>query len=178
MTEVRAAVGDGQGSFRIETIHLEDPQGREVLLQMGASGVCHTDWDSLRWGRRVILGHEGAGVVLRTGPEVNRCKAGDRVLLNWAIPCGLCFQCTRGKENICENRGTVPDARFHEDASPTVPPATMQRRPATPAAPAPVVSTPPSPSAPWPRTPLYPRPLFCRFLPTSPSRWPPFSAAP
>jgi S-(hydroxymethyl)glutathione dehydrogenase/alcohol dehydrogenase len=40
---------------------------------------------------------------------------GDRVMLNWAIPCGKCFQCQLGKENICENRGTVPDERFHYD---------------------------------------------------------------
>ncbi len=38
---------------------------------------------------------------------------GDRVLLNWAIPCGVCFQCTCGRENICEVRGTVPDTRYH-----------------------------------------------------------------
>ncbi len=118
MTEVRAAVGDGQGSFRFASIYLDEPQGREVLVAIRASGVCHTDWDSLRWGRSIILGHEGAGVVLRTGPGVTRCKPGDRVLLNWAIPCGVCFQCARGKENICEDRGAVPDTRFHE----TVPP--------------------------------------------------------
>jgi S-(hydroxymethyl)glutathione dehydrogenase/alcohol dehydrogenase len=40
-------------------------------------------------------------------------KPGDRVMLNWAIPCGHCFQCERGKENICEQRGIVPDERFH-----------------------------------------------------------------
>lgn len=115
MVDVRAAVGDGQGSFVFQTIGLDEPQGREVLVRMRASGVCHTDWDSLRWGRRIILGHEGAGEVLRTGPEVTSVRAGDRVLLNWAIPCGVCFQCARGKENICEDRGTVPDARFHAD---------------------------------------------------------------
>ena len=95
-------------------IELEEPQGREVLIAMRASGICHTDWDSLSWGRHLILGHEGAGEVLRTGPRVRFCKPGDRVLLNWAIPCGVCFQCQRGKEEICEDRGRVPDARFHE----------------------------------------------------------------
>ncbi len=125
MIEVRAAVGDGIGGFTLETISLDEPQGREVLVSVRASGVCHTDWDSLGWGRRTILGHEGAGVVLRTGPEVTRCTPGDRVMLNWAIPCGVCFQCERGKENICEDRGTVPDARFHEEGSAAIPEGDM-----------------------------------------------------
>ncbi len=117
MVEARAAVGDGKGGFRVQRIVLDEPQGREVLIAMRASGVCHTDWDSLQWGRALILGHEGAGEVLRTGPDVRSCKPGDRVLLNWAIPCGACFQCQRGKENICEDRGRVPDERFHESSS-------------------------------------------------------------
>ena len=116
MIQIRAAVGDGEGSFALETVYLDEPKGREVLVGIRASGVCHTDWDSLSWGRRAILGHEGAGVVLQVGSEVTRCKVGDRIMLNWAIPCGVCFQCERGKENICEDRGTVPDARFHRKA--------------------------------------------------------------
>ena len=116
MIETRAAVGDGLGGFSIDTIHLDEPKGREVLVTMRASGVCHTDWDALSWGRRSILGHEGAGTVLQVGPQVISFKVGDRCLLNWAIPCGVCFQCQRGKENICEDRGTVPDASFHDSS--------------------------------------------------------------
>ncbi len=112
MVDIRAAVGKGDGAFAIESVQLEEPQQGEVLVAMRASGVCHTDWDSLRWGRRVILGHEGAGEVLRVGAGVSAFRPGDRVMLNWAIPCGVCFQCERGKENICEDRGTMPDERF------------------------------------------------------------------
>ncbi|MBB5056238.1 S-(hydroxymethyl)glutathione dehydrogenase/alcohol dehydrogenase [Granulicella aggregans] len=119
MIESRAAIGHGDGTFSIETIRLGEPQRGEVVIAIKASGVCHTDWDSLRWGRRIVLGHEGAGEVLSTGEGVTTCKPGDRVMLNWAIPCGVCFQCERGKENICEDRGTVPDARFrHSDDAP------------------------------------------------------------
>ncbi len=117
MIETHAAVGDGRGSFSVQRITLDEPQHGEVLIAVRASGVCHTDWDSLHWGRRLILGHEGAGEVLRVGPGVRSCKPDDRVLLNWAIPCGSCFQCQRGKENICEDRGRVPDLRFHETAA-------------------------------------------------------------
>ena len=114
MINVRAAVADGAGSFAIRRIGLDPPQSGEVLVALQASGICHTDWDSLGWGRSLILGHEGAGLVAQVGEGVTTCRAGDRVLLNWAIPCGKCFQCNLGHENICEDRGTVPDARFHD----------------------------------------------------------------
>lgn len=117
ITEARAAVAQGDGTYRIETIGLGEPGLGEVLIAVKASGVCHTDWDSLRWGRSLILGHEGAGEVLETGEGVTTCKPGDRVMLNWAIPCGHCFQCERGKENICERRGRVPDERYHRIAT-------------------------------------------------------------
>ena len=110
---VRAAVTEGTGAFAIETIAIDAPQAGEVLVAIKASGVCHTDWDSLRWNKRLVLGHEGAGEVVAVGTGVTAFAPGDRVMLNWAIPCGLCFQCQRGKENICEDRGIVPDVRFH-----------------------------------------------------------------
>ncbi len=116
MLSVQAAIGNGDGTFQIEAIGIDEPEAGEVLVALRASGVCHTDWDSLRWPRRIILGHEGAGDVLRVGQGVTRFQPGDRVMLNWAIPCGVCFQCSRGKENICEDRGTVPDSRFHHGA--------------------------------------------------------------
>ncbi|MEO8736745.1 MAG: alcohol dehydrogenase catalytic domain-containing protein [Edaphobacter sp.] len=113
MLEIEAAIAHGNGNFSVEKVGLDRPEAGEVLIALRASGVCHTDWDSLHWGRRVILGHEGAGEVVHTGPGVTAFRPGDRVMLNWAIPCGKCFQCQRGKENICESRGTVPDERFH-----------------------------------------------------------------
>ncbi len=119
MIQVQAAVAEGDGTFSIQTIGLDPPQRGEVLVAIKASGVCHTDWDSLRWGRRIVMGHEGAGKVVLTGEGVTRFHPGDRVMLNWAIPCGVCFQCVRGKENICEDRGTVPDTRFHHPAGAT-----------------------------------------------------------
>ena len=109
---VRAAVTSGDGAYEIEMIEIAAPGPGEVLVRIKSSGVCHTDWDSLRWGRRIVLGHEGAGEVLQAGEGVTGFRPGDRVMLNWAIPCGVCFQCQRGKENICEDRGTVPDSRY------------------------------------------------------------------
>ncbi len=109
---VRAAVTEGDGAFSIEAVEIAAPAAGEVLVEIKASGVCHTDWDSLQWKKRLILGHEGAGKVLAVGAGVTRFSVDDRVMLNWAIPCGVCFQCQRGKENICEDHGTVPDERF------------------------------------------------------------------
>jgi len=109
----RAAVSDGKGNFVIDEIALGDPQASEVCVEIKASGVCHTDFDHMNcMGRTYIMGHEGAGVVLKVGPNVAHVKEGDRVLLNWAIPCGDCFQCRRGAESLCENKPRVPDERF------------------------------------------------------------------
>jgi S-(hydroxymethyl)glutathione dehydrogenase / alcohol dehydrogenase len=107
-----AIVTDGQGHFEMMQVQLGDPYPGEVLIEIKASGVCHTDFDSLSWKRRLIMGHEGAGIVAACGEGVTHVRPGDRVLLNWAIPCGDCFQCRRGAENICEQKPTVPDERF------------------------------------------------------------------
>lgn len=109
---VRAAITEGDGSYTIDKFEFNEPRAGEVLVEIKASGVCHTDFDSLSWKKRLVLGHEGAGVVLAAGEGDSGLKPGDRIMLNWAIPCGQCFQCKRGAENICEQRGTVPDERF------------------------------------------------------------------
>jgi S-(hydroxymethyl)glutathione dehydrogenase/alcohol dehydrogenase len=114
-THAQAIVTDGRNNFALEAVTLGDPERNEVLVEIHASGVCHTDFDSMSWGRRMIMGHEGAGVVVAIGPEVTHVRTDDRVLLNWAIPCGQCFQCRRGAENICEKQPTVPDARYGGD---------------------------------------------------------------
>lgn len=106
----RAAIADGKGGFSIEDIEVDHPGEREVLVEIKASGVCHTDWDSLSWGRPIVLGHEGAGVVLETGGGVSRVAVGDEVVMNWAIPCGHCFQCDHGNRHICENQNQVTAA--------------------------------------------------------------------
>jgi S-(hydroxymethyl)glutathione dehydrogenase/alcohol dehydrogenase len=118
-TQAKAIVTNGAGAFALEEIVLGDPQANEVLIEVRASGVCHTDFDSMTWGRRMVMGHEGAGIVLTVGSGVTHVRPGDQVLLNWAIPCGTCFQCKRGAENICEDKPTVPDERFggHMNAS-------------------------------------------------------------
>jgi S-(hydroxymethyl)glutathione dehydrogenase / alcohol dehydrogenase len=118
MIVAKAIVTDGQGNFTLDEVRMGSPERNEVLVEIRASGVCHTDFDSMSWGRPCIMGHEGAGVVLECGAHVDHVRPGDRVLLNWAIPCGDCFQCRRGAENICERKPTVPSERFEYRGQP------------------------------------------------------------
>ena len=87
----RAAITDGLGNFTIEPIEVGEPGADEVLVQVVAAGVCHTDWKSLRWGRRLILGHEGAGLVRQAGALVKHVTEGDRVLLTGPSRAGRAF---------------------------------------------------------------------------------------
>ncbi|WP_152285458.1 Zn-dependent alcohol dehydrogenase [Flavicella marina] len=102
-----AAIADGKGGFTIEKIHVENPKSDEVLVAIKAAGLCHTDHDSLSWGKPIVMGHEGAGIVSAIGDAVTTVKVGDAVILNWATPCGTCFQCTHENEHICENNSPV-----------------------------------------------------------------------
>ena len=86
MITCRAAVTDGKGQYCIDEIQVADPAEDEVLIKIKAAGLCHTDYDSLNWGKPLILGHEGAGIVEKVGLKVSHVKPNDRVLLNWAIP--------------------------------------------------------------------------------------------
>ncbi len=101
-----AAVGDGLGGFVIEPVSVRAPMAGEVRVRLTAAGVCHTDHASLHWPGPLVLGHEGAGVVESLGPGVAAQRPelciGAPVLLNWAIPCGRCPQCQRGRGSLCE----------------------------------------------------------------------------
>jgi Zn-dependent alcohol dehydrogenase len=98
----KAAITNGNGSFTIEDIEVHDPQADEVLVKIMAAGLCHTDHDSLSWGKQLIIGHEGAGVIIKTGSKVTGLAPGDSVILNWAMHCGHCFQCLQGNQHLCE----------------------------------------------------------------------------
>jgi S-(hydroxymethyl)glutathione dehydrogenase/alcohol dehydrogenase len=101
--KARAAIADGKGHFTLEKIEVGAPTGDEVLVEIKAAGICHTDHASLNWKRPLIMGHEGAGIVRSVGPQVNHVQAGYAVVLNWAVPCGKCFQCQRGEAVLCED---------------------------------------------------------------------------
>ncbi|HEY2774750.1 MAG TPA: S-(hydroxymethyl)glutathione dehydrogenase/class III alcohol dehydrogenase [Candidatus Binatia bacterium] len=129
---VRAAVAQGPGRpLTIETVQLEGPRAGEVLVEIRASGVCHTDAYTLS-GKDpeglfpAILGHEGAGVVVEVGPGVTSLAAGDHVIPLYVPECRQCDYCTSGKTNLCQairetqGRGLMPDgtSRFSIDGKP------------------------------------------------------------
>ena len=119
--DVRAAVAHKAGQpLTIETVSLEGPREGECLVEIKATGVCHTDAFTLS-GKDpeglfpAILGHEGAGVVVEVGPGVKTLKKGDHVIPLYTPECRNCSFCTSGKTNLCQairatqGRGLMPD---------------------------------------------------------------------
>lgn len=92
--------------FLVEEVELDEPRAGEVLVKIGASGVCHSDYHLVSGATQhpmpVVPGHEGAGTVEAVGPGVSRVQPGDHVTLNWAPDCGHCYYCLHGKPNLCE----------------------------------------------------------------------------
>lgn len=107
-----AAVSDGRGAFTIETIDVASPQAGEVRVRVAAAGLCHTDHASLTWPGPLVLGHEGAGFVEAIGDGVDGFQVRQPVLMNWAIPCGICPQCARGNAALCDRTHETDAARF------------------------------------------------------------------
>lgn len=91
--------------FSIETLQLAPPRAGEVLVEMKAAGVCHSDWHlvtgATKFPTPAVPGHEGAGVVVEVGPGVTRVAVGHHITLNWAPHCGLCFYCARSLPGLC-----------------------------------------------------------------------------
>ncbi len=119
--ETRAAVAFEAGKpLSIETVTLDGPRQGEVLVEIKSTGVCHTD-EFTRSGADpeglfpAILGHEGAGVVVDTGPGVSSLKKGDHVIPLYTPECRQCEYCTSGKTNLCQairetqGQGLMPD---------------------------------------------------------------------
>src|SRR5579883_692284 len=105
--EVRAAVLHAPGeALRIETIELAPPQPGEVLVRIGAAGLCHTDLEviegQLVYPMPIVLGHEAAGTVEEVGESVAGLRRGDPVVLSWNPHCGHCFYCERDQPILCE----------------------------------------------------------------------------
>src|SRR5215467_9250552 len=106
--DVRAAVAVAAGKpLVIETVQLEGPRAGEVLVEIKATGLCHTD-EFTRSGDDpeglfpAILGHEGAGIVVDVGKGVTTLKKGDHVIPLYTPECRNCEYCTSGKTNLCQ----------------------------------------------------------------------------
>ncbi|KTD40441.1 S-(hydroxymethyl)glutathione dehydrogenase/class III alcohol dehydrogenase [Legionella parisiensis] len=119
--QVKAAVAYEVGKpLVIEMVELEGPKKGEVLIEIKATGVCHTDAFTLSGDDPeglfpVILGHEGAGVIVDIGPEVTSLKPGDHVIPLYTPECRQCEYCLSQKTNLCQairatqGQGVMPD---------------------------------------------------------------------
>jgi S-(hydroxymethyl)glutathione dehydrogenase / alcohol dehydrogenase len=119
--DVRAAVAFKAGEpLKIETVQLDGPKEGEVLVEVKATGICHTDEFTRSGGDPeglfpTILGHEGAGVVVDVGPGVTSVKKGDHVIPLYTPECRECEYCTSGRTNLCQairttqGQGVMPD---------------------------------------------------------------------
>jgi S-(hydroxymethyl)glutathione dehydrogenase/alcohol dehydrogenase len=119
--KVRAAVAHRAGApLSIETVELEGPKAFEVLVELKATGICHTDDFTLSGADPeglfpVILGHEGAGVVVDVGAGVTSVAKGDHVIPLYTPECRACKSCLSRKTNLCtairatQGKGLMPD---------------------------------------------------------------------
>jgi S-(hydroxymethyl)glutathione dehydrogenase/alcohol dehydrogenase len=119
--QTKAAVAWKAGApLSIETVDLEGPRAGEVLVEIKATGVCHTDEFTLSGGDPEglfpsILGHEGAGVVLEVGAGVTTVKPGDHVIPLYTPECRQCKSCLSRRTNLCtairstQGQGVMPD---------------------------------------------------------------------
>jgi S-(hydroxymethyl)glutathione dehydrogenase/alcohol dehydrogenase len=119
--QTRAAVAHKAGApLTIETVNLDGPKAGEVLVEIKATGICHTDEFTLSGADPEglfpsILGHEGAGVVVDVGPDVKTLRKGDHVIPLYVPECRQCEYCTSHKTNLCQavrvtqGQGLMPD---------------------------------------------------------------------
>ncbi len=119
--ETRAAIAFEAGQdLVVDTVQLDGPRAGEVLVELKATGICHTDKYTLSGADPeglfpAILGHEGAGVVLEVGPGVTSLRPGDHVIALYTPECRECAYCLNPKTNLCvkirstQGKGAMPD---------------------------------------------------------------------
>lgn len=112
--------------LRVEEVTLDDPQYQEVMVKMAATGVCHSDLHIIKGDQPspmpIVLGHEGAGIVEKVGPDVTTVQPGDHVVLPAIYTCGSCRYCVEGQPALCSEvlpaqlMGTLPSGgkRLHK----------------------------------------------------------------
>src|SRR5699024_4783519 len=110
-TAQAAVIRESGGKIALEEVELPEPGPGQVHVKLAATGVCHSDL-SLATGVLAhpfpaVRGHEGAGTVVRTGPDVAGLHPGDAVVFNWTPPCRECWFCTAGEPYLCPHGGNA-----------------------------------------------------------------------
>lgn len=111
--KARAAVlWEQPGKWKVEDVELDAPRSGEVLVEMVATGLCHSD-DHMAVGDvpcptlPFCAGHEGGGIVREVGPGVRDLKAGDHIVTSFVPSCGKCRWCASGMQNLCDNGALI-----------------------------------------------------------------------
>lgn len=123
MTDFQAALFTQVGGpLAIETVRLDAPGPKDVVVRLRASGLCHTELEIMQGQiavpRPMVMGHEGAGIVEAVGADVTRVRPGDHVVLSWNPNCGHCFYCVRDQPILCETIGRVAGQGMMPDGTP------------------------------------------------------------
>jgi S-(hydroxymethyl)mycothiol dehydrogenase len=123
---VRAVLAPSRGApVTIEEINVPDPGPGEVVVDVAACGVCHTDLHyregAINDDFPFLLGHEAAGTVSSVGNGVTSVAPGDYVILAWRAPCGLCRSCRRGRPWYCFDSANAAQPMTRSDGSPLSP---------------------------------------------------------
>ena len=112
MNTSAALLWEQPGHLEVEDVELESPRQGEVLVRMGASGICHSD-DHFLTGNTPLEhfpfcpGHEGAGIVEEVGPGVSRLAPGDHVVTTFIPVCGFCRWCSTGMSYLCDRGAAI-----------------------------------------------------------------------
>jgi S-(hydroxymethyl)glutathione dehydrogenase / alcohol dehydrogenase len=112
-----AVLYESPGKLHVEEVSVAAPVGQEVLIHVGATGLCHSDLHLLEHANPLdgptVLGHEGAGIVEAIGPDVDYVKVGDHVIAYPVARCGNCYWCHSGHPTQCTQIGMVRPGRLH-----------------------------------------------------------------
>lgn len=111
-----AILYDYNKPYSIETVELDPPKRGELLIKVGAAGVCRSDLHFQKGEARInlpaVLGHEGSGTVVECGEGVTMAKAGQRVILSFMPNCGHCLMCETGRPHLCDSAAATSGKMF------------------------------------------------------------------
>lgn len=115
MRTTAAVLWEPGGKWEIEEVELDSPNAGEVMVELTASGLCHSDEHLVTGDLPAVLpmvgGHEGAGRVIEVGPGVTELEVGDPVVMTFLPSCGRCPYCSKGQPNLCNDGAGATSAR-------------------------------------------------------------------